>query len=131
MRIIYDDTMQKEAVKLVSEYLVFLNNHIERVVRYEWGMDRVQRSLVKERLQGYLEDYGFDIGKTVTHAHGIGNNCQYPIYYNGDIYEIQHCANININSGLYGDVYVSVEDYNGRLVGKPYKLTRHGVSISR
>lgn len=131
MRIVYDDTMQQEAVKLVTEYLAFLNNHMERVVRYEWGMDRVQRTKVKERLQGYLEDYSFDIGTTVTHAHGIGNNCQYPIYYNGDTHEIQHCANININSGMYGDVYVSVEDYNGKLVSKPYKLTRHGVTISR
>ena len=131
MRIVYDDTMQQNAVKLVSEYLAFLNNHMDRVVRYEWGMNRVQRSLVKERLQGYLEDYGFDIGKTVTHAHGIGNNCQYPIYYDGECDEIQHCANININSGLYGDVYVSIEDYNGKCVGYRYELTRNGVTRKR
>ena len=129
MRIVYDNTMQQKAVELVAEYLAFLNNHMDRVVRYDWGMNRVQRNLVKERLQGYLEDYGFDIGKTVTHAHGIGNNCQYPIYYYGDIDETQHCANININSGLYGDVYVSIEDYNGKCVGKKYELNRNGISV--
>lgn len=128
MRIVYDDQMQQNAVKLVAEYLAFLNNHMDRVVRYEWSMHRVQKNLVKERLQGYLEDFGFDIGKTVTHAHGIGNNCQYPIYYNGNINEIQHCANININSGLYGDVYVSIEDYNGKVIGKKYTLTQHGIT---
>ena len=128
MRIVYDDTMQQKAVKLVAEYLEFLNKHMDRVVRYEWSMNRVQKNLVKERLQGYLEDFGFDIGKTVTHAHGIGNNCQYPIYYHGCVNEIQHCANININSGLYGDVYVSIEDYNGKAIGKKYTLTRHGIT---
>lgn len=129
MRIVYDDTMQQKAVKLVAEYLAFLNSHMDRVVRYEWGMDRVQSSLVKARLQGYLEDYHFDIGKTVTHAHGIGNNCRYPIYYEGGSWdEIQHCANININNGMYGDVYVSVEDYNGKVIGQKYTLTRHGIT---
>lgn len=128
MRIVYDDKMQSRLVKLVEEYLTFLNNHMDRVVRYEWGMYRVQRSLVKERLQGYLEDYGFDIGKTVTHANGIGNNCQYPVYYVGSIDEIQHCANININSGLYDDVYVSIENYNAKRVGYRYELRRYGVT---
>lgn len=131
MRIVYDDTMQSRVVRLVEEYLTFLNNHMDRVVRYEWGMNRVQRSLVKARLQGYLEDYGFDIGKTVTHANGIGNNCQYPVYYDGGFDELQHCANININSGLYGDVYVSIENYNGKCVGCRYELTRNGVTRKR
>lgn len=64
------------------------------------------------------------------HAHGIGNNCQYPVYYDADN-ETQHCANININSGMYGDVYVSIEDYNGRKVSPIYKLTRNGITVTR
>lgn len=130
MRIVYDDAMQNTVVKLVAEYMAFLKSHMERVVRYDYGMDRVQRSLVKERLQGYLEDHYIDIGNTVTHANGIGNNCQYPVYYNADN-ETQHCANININSGLYGDVYVSIEDYNGRNVSPIYKLTRNGITVTK
>ena len=130
MRIIYDDARQQEVVKLVVDCLVFLNSHMDRVTRYEWGMDRVQRAKVKERLNGYLEDYGFEIGNTVTHANGIGNNCMYPVYYL-DYPETQHCANININSGMYGEVYVSIEDYNGRRVSKSYKLTRNGVTVGR
>ena len=130
MRIVYDDTMQNQVVTLVAEYMTFLNKHMERVVSYEYGMDRVQRAKVKERLNGYLEDHYMEIGNTVTHAHGIGNNCQYPVYYHADN-EIQHCANININSGMYGEVYVSIEDYNGRKVGRRYELTRHGVKEVR
>jgi hypothetical protein len=131
MRIVYDDAMQNTVVTLVTEYLTWLNNHMDRVVQYEWGMDRVQSTKVKERLNGYLEDHSFEIGNTVTHAHGIGNNCQYPVYFY-DVGEIQHCANININSGMYGEVYVSVEDYNGKRIGGVfYELTRHGVTRKR
>ena len=119
MRIVYDDAMQKEACEIVHDAMMHLNNRIDLVVRHEYGMNRVQRATVKERIDGILEDYGFGIGNTVTHANGIGNNCMYPIYYYANN-EIQHCANININSGLYGDVYVSVEDYDGRVVSRKY-----------
>ena len=129
MRIVYDDTMQKELVMLVAEYMHFLNGNMKRVVKYDWGMERVQKSEVKARLNGYIEDYSFAIGNTVTHAHGIGNNCQYPVYYyEGN--EIQHCANININTGLYGEVYVNIVDYNNKKVSRSYELTKHGVRIS-
>lgn len=131
MRIVYDDTMQEMVFELVSQYMSFLNTHMDKVVRYEWGMERVQRAKVKERLNGYFEDNLMEIGNTVTHANGIGNNCQYPVYYYG-ANEVQHCANININSGMYGEVYVSVENYNGKRVGGVfYELTRHGVTKKR
>jgi hypothetical protein len=128
MRIVYDDAQQEMFVSLVAELMWHLDSNMHKVVRYEWGMDRVQQPKVKERIQGFVEDYGFDIGNTVTHAHGIGNNCMYPVYYY-TMGETQHCANININSGMYGEVYVSVEDYNGKRVGGIfYELTRNGVT---
>lgn len=128
MRIVYDDTMQSKVCDIVHKTMMYLNKHMDSVVRWEYGMYRVQRTRVKERLNSLLEDYYMEIGNTVTHAHGIGNNCMYPVYYHGEN-EIQHCANININSGMYGEVYVSVEDYNGRVVSKKYELRRYGVTI--
>ena len=128
MRIVYDDTMQSKVCDIIHETMMYLNKHMDSVVRWEYGMYRVQRTRVKERLNGLLKDYYMEIGNTVTHAHGIGNNCMYPVYYHEEN-EIQHCANININSGMYGEVYVSVEDYNGRVVSKKYELRRHGVTI--
>ena len=128
MRVVYDDTMQGMVFGLIREYMEHLSLNMKRVTRREYGMERVQKTEVKERINGFIEDYSFEIGKTVTHAHGIGNNCQYPVYYH-TTNEIQHCANININSGMYGEVYVSIEDYNGKRVGGIfYELTRHGVT---
>ena len=130
MRVIYDDTMQDKVVEVVYNVMLNLNWNIKPVVQYEWGMDRVQRSKVKERLNWALEDYDMEIGKTVTHANGIGNNCEYPVYYNARN-EIQHCANISLNSDMYGGLYVYITDYNGKRVGMKYELSRHGVTSKR
>ena len=128
MRIVYDDAMQKKVCELVHEAMMHLDRRIDLVVKWEYGMDRVQRVKVKAIINGILEDYCMEIGNTVTHAHGIGNNCMYPVYYHADN-EIQHCANININSGMCGQVYVNVVDYNGKIVSRRYELTRLGVTV--
>ena len=126
MRIVYDDTMQETMAAAVGEFMDALN--VEEIVRYEWGTDRVQMGAIKKKLGLYLEPYRMSIGNTVTHAHGIGNNCQYPVYYRPEgVDEIQQCGSINLNSGLYGEGYVSCEDYNGKRVGAAYEVTTRGV----
>ena len=82
MRIIYDDNMQSTFVQAVSRFMARL--HAAEFTRYENGTDRIQMGMVKERLNKYLLAYHMEIGKTVTHAYGIGNNCQYPVYYHPD-----------------------------------------------
>lgn len=129
MRMVYDDTMQDVFCEIVNNVMLNLNHNIKPVVKYEYGMNRVQRTMVKERLNWVLKDYCIEIGNHVTHANGIGNNCEYPVYYHAEN-EIQHCANIHINSGLYGDVYVYATDYNGNRITKSYKLTQHGVVLN-
>ena len=76
MRIVYDDTMQETMAAAVGEFMDALN--VGEIVRYEWGTDRVQMYMLREKLGAYLEHYRMSIGNTVTHAYGIGNNCQYP-----------------------------------------------------
>lgn len=126
MRIVYDDNMQSTFVQAVSHFMETLR--IAEVTRYENGMDRIQMYLVKEKLNRYLQDYHIEIGQTVTHAHGIGNNCQYPVYYHPeDATEIQQCAYINLNIGLYGEGYLSCEDYNGNRIGNTYELHKFGI----
>ena len=126
MRLVYDDAMQETMAAAVGEFMDALN--VEEIVRYEWGTDRVQMHLLKKKLGAYLEYYRMGIGNTVTHAYGIGNNCQYPVYYHPEgVDEIQQCGNININSGMYGEGFVSCEDYNGKRIGAAYEVRTRGV----
>ena len=126
MRIVYDDTMASQVQTVLERAMRNIDGGIERYTRYEYGMQRVQRPEVKSRINSILKDYYMEIGNTVTHAHGIGNNCMYPVYYHAEN-EIQHCANININSDMYGCLYICLEDYNGRVIGSKYEITRNGV----
>lgn len=126
MRIVYDDTMQGEMVIAVEKFMTSLN--VRRIVRYEWGIARVQMHILREKLNLYLEHYRMSIGNNVTHAYGIGNNCRYPVYYHPeDSDEIQQCGYININSGMYGEGFVSGEDYNGNQIGASYEVRERGV----
>ncbi len=128
MRIIYDDAMQSVMVEAVEKFMVVCN--VKRITRYEYGMDRVQMNRMKEALNRFLESYySMSIGNTVTHAHGIGNNCQYPVYYHPEqLNEIQQCGNININTGMFGEGYVYCEDYNGRKLGQVYEVRVRGIT---
>ena len=128
MRIVYDDTKQGEFVVLLREFLNVLKHNMQSVLSYSYGMNRVDSCKVKAKLNKMIESAGFEVGNNVTHANGIGNNCKYPVYYY-TYDEIQHCANININSGLYGEVYVRVEDYNCNNVSKCYELTKNGIFL--
>lgn len=127
MRIVYDDAMQDRMAAAVEGFMDSLD--VKEIVRYEWGTDRVQMNILKENLRLYLEPYRMSIGNKATHAHGIGNNCQYPVYYHPEgSDEIQQCGNINLNSGMYGEGFVSCEDYNGKRVGAAYEVTTRGVT---
>lgn len=127
MRIVYDDAMQETMAAAVGEFMDTLN--VEEIVRYEWGTDRVQTGMLREKLGAYLEHYRMSIGNTVTHAYGIGNNCQYPVYYHPEgADEIQQCGYINLNSGLFGEGFVSCEDYNGNRAGAFYEISTRGIT---
>ncbi len=127
MRIIYDDAMQESMAAAVGKFMDSLD--VKEITRYEWGKDRVQMGILKKRLGLYLEPYRMSIGNTVTHAHGIGNNCQYPVYYHPEgMDEIQQCGSININTGMFGEGFVSCEDYNGKRIGAAYEVSPRGVT---
>lgn len=130
MRIIYDDSKQATAILTVYQFAESLlsSGNTKRFTRQEWGMERVQMDRVKNALNAYISQYGFEIGKEATHAHNIGNNCKYPLYYYMNSDELQICAYINLNTGMYGDGYISLEDYNGEKVGPRYEF--HGSRFS-
>lgn len=121
MRIVYDDAKQPELVKAVEEFMDALD--VKQFVSYEWGTDRVQTHELRVSLNQFLNSRGLSIGATVKHAHGIGNNCQYPVYFRpADIDELQQCGSINLNRGMYGECYVSCVDYNDKRIGPAYEI---------
>ncbi len=124
MRIVYDDTKQKEAIKLIHDYLMFTHKHQltdRRFCRWSYGMNRVEGYKVKECINGMLEDYRFSLGKDISTS-SIGNNRQYPIYYDGNDNEMQLCGYLNLTVGLYGEAYVSVSDFKDKVVSNRYKI---------
>lgn len=130
MRIVYDDAKQGLMVNAVRSFMNDLN--VKRFLREELGMDRIQMNLIRASLNRFLATKRLSIGEKVTHAHGIGNNCCYPVYYRPEgADEMQQCGNINLNRGLFGEGYVSCEDYNGRRIGPAYKVSHFGVKIEK
>lgn len=129
MRIVYDDAMQTNLVHIFNDFMKSLTrSDIEhRLSRYDYGMERVQSSLLKKELNNLFHIHSFSIGETVTHDYGIGNNCQHPVYYHGNPKETQQVCYISLNSGLYGECYTYLSDYNQTKISKTYELSRWGI----
>lgn len=121
MRIVYDDTMQAQMIEALANFMNHLD--VQALVSYEYGMDRVQSHILRKKLNSFFEQHKMSIGNTVTHAYGIGNNCQHPVYYHPeDENELQQCGSININRGMFGEVYVNCVDYNDRRISPRYEI---------
>lgn len=120
MRIVYDDTKATTMIKVLAD---FMTHHlsVKSIVRPDYGMNRVQRSELKEQLSYFIADYDLSIGDTVTHAYGIGNNCRYPVYYKAEN-ELQQCCSLNINVDPFGKGYVTLEDHNGTIISDSYRI---------
>ena len=65
--------------------MLYIKDIISQFVKYDYGMERVQRHLVLENFDDFLYyNSKFQRGRTVTHANGIGNNCLFPVYYKAE-----------------------------------------------
>ena len=132
MRIVYDDTKQREMVNLVDEWVSMLI--LENYARYSYGMEQIDMTLIREELDNFLSKAAFRIGSKVTHTYDIVNNCCYPVYYysadkTGIVKEIQHVGNININKGHFGEVYVYCSDYDDKCVGNSFEINSDRISV--
>lgn len=133
MRIVYDDTYIGELHELVSDFLTIMlrGEKLQRVVKWDYGMYRVQSADLKKRLNDYLTGYGFEIGKDVHHANGIGNSCRYPVYYHSGNEEMQQSGYISFNTDMYSSVYVYVSDYNDKKYATSFRVSPSGVTWHR
>lgn len=133
MRIVYDDEQLPLLVEAISRLIAeaFTTEiQMRSVTEWSYGMNRVEVPLVKKNLNRWIEEHGFEIGKDVHHEHGIGNNNRYPVYFNTPN-EKQQVGYLNLNSDMYGGVYVYVTDYNQKKHGLSYKLSKYGHTVSR
>lgn len=132
MRIVYDDEQLEKFVSIVKSIIsqAFATKaQMSPVMKWSYGMDRVEVPLVKNCLNRSFKAYGFEVGNDVYHVNGIGNNKRYPVYYNTPN-EKQQIGYLNLINDMYGSVYVYVTDYNQNKRGRSYKLTRLGFSVS-
>ena len=128
MRIVYDDERMPELSKVVYNFVTKMD--VEKYLREENWMERVQSPLVRAALMNVLGEHRFSIGNKAAHAYGIGNNCDYPVFYHPeDGSEMQLCGNINLNTGMFGELYIYLDDYNGSRVGPAYEVTKFGVTV--
>lgn len=130
MRIVYDDAKQGELVDVLDSFFNGLN--VKPFLEEEYGSQRIQEDKVKRRLNTCLGAYGMRIGDRAAHDYGIGNNCSYHVFFQPKgAKETQHCANLCLTTGMFGELFVSVEDYEGRLVSPVYELDEYGIKKSR
>lgn len=126
MRVIYDDNKAATVKQLLCEFMNSPDTSVHNFLEYDYGMDRIQTNILYKRINEYLNKRGFRIGRSAKHANGIGNNCAYAVYFDTPD-EIQECCSIHINSGLHGEAWVYLTDYDGQKLGKSYKLSHMGI----
>ena len=126
MRIVYDDAQQSGFAAIFERFMDGLDP--ESLLEYSHGMDRIRTFLLKQRLEDAARPAGFRIGKIAEHANGIGNNCRHPVYFQpeGSI-EMQRCCDINLNTGLCGEAFASLQDYDGNRIGPAYEIRPRGI----
>lgn len=133
MRIVYDDT-QLSTLAGTVRVLVTQNfastADMKNVTRHSCNMDRVEVGLVKTQLNKMLKGHNFEIGNDVVHAHGIGNNNRYPVFFSA-LDEKQLVGYLHLNSDMYGGVYVYVSNFNGCRCSDCYKLTSSGYLLEK
>jgi hypothetical protein len=84
---------------------------------YDWGMDRIQVNKVTKAFDKIIyESGGFELdGRSLRHAHGIGNNNEWDIV-DKDLIKI---GNFYCNSDMFGGVYIGIE-VNGDIIKKAH-----------
>lgn len=127
---VYDDEKDysselEEVFNIVGD---FINNDFKSntkdYLRYSGSTDRVDSSKVFDGLASALGAAGYLVSKDrVSHAHNIGNNNAYEIFKDSECIGF-----LNVNSGMYGEAYVYVENLSNGRVGGAWELHSRGTS---
>ena len=135
MRIVFDEDHDHifALVRVVTEFLT--NNcrtegQMRCMTKYSYGIDRVEVNLVREQIAKFFSSTRFQIGKDCYHAHNIGNNNRYTVYFAADG-ELQFAGYLNLIDNMYGSVLVYVTDHLDHKRTSTYRLSRYGCSVER
>lgn len=131
MKIVY--TNENKKLKVLGEMIdscdfrSFLMNHIDHMKKYDYGIDRLQEELVKKYINQYFSGLEMFVTDKVEHANGIGNNNK---YYVQDVSTGELFGCINLNTDMFGGMYFSAEDINGKMVSSSYSINDWGIKVS-
>lgn len=121
---VYDDEKDysselSETYNVVADFINDeFKNRNKNYIEYSGGMDRVDSGKVFMGITQALYNSGYYVSKDrVKHYADIGNNSAY------EIFKDTECIGfLNVNSGLYGDAYVYLEELNGNKYGGSWEL---------
>ena len=105
MRKVYDDRMFRQAAAEIREILYEI--HTENVRKYEYGMDRVQPSMIRDYVNRKLSRFTIGVKDINT---GIGNNHRYEIIFIGNEGEREVCGILGLTDDMFGGVISYVEN---------------------
>lgn len=111
-----------------SDFRKFVKGNLQRITKYDHGMDRVKTSLCKERFNTFLKDRGFEIDNKTEHANGIGNNNK---NYVKDLESGEFIGALHLNSDMYSSVYCYATDIEDCRVSHTFCISPHGIYIER
>ena len=107
----YQDNLMN-AVNIAFDYILQNKKSFEK---YDWGMERIKVSPVTDKFDEIIKtNGGFEIdGRTLRHAHSIGNNNEWDIVDK----ELVKVGSFYCNDDMFGGVYIGVE-IDGEVVRK-------------
>lgn len=120
--------MQEFVHLIENEVSDVININLKEIKEYGYGSERVNIDKIKSTLNGWLQDYGFEITDEVQHKFRIGNNNSFYVRdKNRNDFELIACLNIN---DLFGKAAIYVDDIlNERVSEKSIIVTAKGVYL--
>lgn len=101
--------------KVINQAFQTIKSNVKQYEEYDYGMDRVQKHKVIQAFDELIYEMGgFELdGRTLRHAHGIGNNSEYDVV-DKDLVKV---GTFYCNDDMFGGVYTGAT-LNGETIEK-------------
>ena len=79
-RIYVESKFRDEFKKCIHPSLIHIKNNKDEYKEYDCGKKRIKPKIVGKAFDEFIQNYGFELdGRSLRHAHGIGNNNEWDI----------------------------------------------------